>query len=229
MASIAPAPRTPSQDWIIWQLADSALPTGSFAHSGGLEAAWQHGEIKNSADLCDFLETSILQAARAAIPFVGAAFDEPESFAELNQTCDAFLSNHVAKRASRAQGRALLACVAHAFPNSSIIAGEVLSLEMQPHFAVAFGVVTVALGIEKSSALRLFMFTLLRGWISSAVRLGIIGPLQGQTMQNQLSVRAEEALENCLSLSVHQIAQTAPLLDLFQGAQDRLYSRLFQS
>jgi urease accessory protein UreF len=32
-----------------------------------------------------------------------------------------------------------------------------------------------------------------------------------------------------MHLSLNQIAQTAPLLDLWQGAQDRLYSRLFQS
>jgi urease accessory protein len=42
--------KTPDEDWLLWQLADSAFPTGGFAHSGGLEAAWQHGEIRNSAE-----------------------------------------------------------------------------------------------------------------------------------------------------------------------------------
>ena len=26
--------------WLVWQIADSGFPTGGFAHSGGLEAAW---------------------------------------------------------------------------------------------------------------------------------------------------------------------------------------------
>ena len=32
-------------DWLTWQVVDSAFPTGAFAHSYGLEAAWQQGEV----------------------------------------------------------------------------------------------------------------------------------------------------------------------------------------
>jgi urease accessory protein len=230
MAPRSPEPSPSFREWLIWQLADSAFPTGGFAHSGGLEAVWQHGEIKNSNDLCAFLETSLLHAGHAAIPFVSAAFDQPESFAEIDRTCDAFISNHVTNRASRVQGQSLLACAVRAFPHpyfKEFRAG--LADETALHFAAVFGVITRVLGIEKLAALRLFMFTQLRGWISSSVRLGIIGPLQGQSIQSALSVRAEEILESCASLIIDEISQTAPLLDIFQGSQDRLYSRLFQS
>ena len=37
--------RIAPDEWVLWQLLDSAYPTGGFAHSGGLEAAWQHGEV----------------------------------------------------------------------------------------------------------------------------------------------------------------------------------------
>src|SRR6266481_9350644 len=91
-------------DWLIWQLIDSAFPTGGFAHSAGLEAAWQHGEVRNSGELVSFREASLQQLGRAALPFVTTAFDEPERIAQLDQLCEAFTSNHVANRASRLQG-----------------------------------------------------------------------------------------------------------------------------
>jgi len=64
-------------DWLLWQLADSAFPTGGFAHSSGLEAAWHHGELRNSAELASFVDASLRQFGRSALPFTLAAYAEP--------------------------------------------------------------------------------------------------------------------------------------------------------
>ena len=53
--------------------------------------------------------------------------------------------------------------------------------------------------------------------------------MDAQAIQHQLSATAEEVLKRCAALTLDDIAQTSPLLDLWQGGQDRLYSRLFQS
>src|SRR5258706_1083350 len=98
-------------DLLLWQLADSAFPTGGFAHSAGLEAAWQHGEVRNSGELVSLLEANLRQLGHAALPFVTTAHAVPGRLAELDQFCEAFTTNHVANRASRAQGRALLSAV----------------------------------------------------------------------------------------------------------------------
>jgi urease accessory protein UreF len=53
--------------------------------------------------------------------------------------------------------------------------------------------------------------------------------MEAQAMQFQLSQRGELVLERCAHLEPGDATQTQPLHDLWQGSQDRLYSRLFQS
>jgi urease accessory protein len=227
--------------WLLWQIADSAFPTGGFAHSAGLEAAWQHGEIRNRDELVGFLETGLRQLGRAALPFVTTAYDEPERLAEIDQLCDAFLSNHVANRASRLQGRAFLTAVERIFlgrrsPNLRPEDGqperpgsESGILPPFAHFAPVFGACLHRMEVPRDTAIRLFFFNHLRGALAAAVRLNIVGPMEAQMLQHRLSPQAEAVLIRCASLALEDVAQTAPLLDLWQGAQDRLYSRLFQT
>ncbi len=230
---------TTQNDWLIWQLIDSAFPTGGFAHSLGLEAAWQHGEVRNRTELVSFIEAGLQQLGHAALPFMMAAFDEPDKLGEFDQLCDAFTSNHVANRASRAQGRAFLSAVERIFPERGVQAAsssDGRSALKRPegrapfaHFAPVFGVCLQELQISRETTARMFFFNQLRSVLAAAVRLNIIGPMEAQTLQHKFAPKAEAILKACASLTIDDIAQTSPLLDLWQGAQDRLYSRLFQS
>jgi urease accessory protein len=66
-----------------------------------------------------------------------------------------------------------------------------------------------------------------RGVLSAAVRLGLIGPHEAQRVHHEATAALERALARVVPVS--EVASTAPLLDLLQGAHDRLYARLFQS
>jgi urease accessory protein len=222
---------TTDQDWIVWQLADSAFPTGGFVHSGGVEAAFHHQQLCSRADLISFLETALFQLGRSSLPFVIAAMEAKQSLSELDQLCDACIPNHVSNRASRSQGSTLLATASKTFPHPELSALRTQWLEraLPGHLAPMLGAVLAVFGLEKRRAARLFLFTQTRGWISAAVRLGIIGPLAGQAILQEFGGRVEAIINDCLALTLEDVTQTAPALDLYQGAQDRLYSRLFQS
>jgi urease accessory protein len=217
--------------WLLWQLADSTFPTGSFAHSGGLEAAYQHRAVPGGTELAEYLRAALTQLVCGSLPFVHATFAAKSGFADVDRTCDAFLSNHVANRASRLQGRALLSTAARTFSSSALdqFRTEVFHAQLPSHATPVFGRVARLLGLDASTTSRLFVFTQLRGWISAAVRLNIVGPLEGQRLQHQLGEAAERAAAQFGDIVPAEAAQTAPLLDLWQGAQDRLYSRLFQT
>ncbi|MBL9138855.1 MAG: hypothetical protein JNK85_23505 [Verrucomicrobiales bacterium] len=210
-------------DWLVWQWVDSAFPTGGFAHSAGLEAAWQLGEIDGRRGLGAFLEASLQQAGPAGLPFVMAAHRQPSDLPMLDLRCDAWLTNHVANRASRLQGRALWTAVERAFLPA---AG---SAPAPGHLAPVFGAMLARLGVGADRAASLFLFQHLRSLLSAAVRLGVVGPLEAQRLQHRLGPLGQSIAHRFREASLDDLAQTAPLLDLWQGAQDRLYSRLFQS
>jgi urease accessory protein len=218
-------------DWLIWQLADSAFPAGAFAHSAGLEAAWQLGEIASAQDLSDWISTSLQQTGHALIPAVAAAWEGAVPLPEVDAFCESFLLNHVANRASRAQGQALLMACERTFDVEAVrrVAEMVRKERLAGHFAPVFGAVGRALDIPRRRGCELFLFMGLRGAVSSAVRLGIVGPLQGQGLQHRLAALAEGIVGRCIEIPLEQAAQTAPLADLIHGAHDRLYSRLFVS
>ncbi|MGZ8938942.1 MAG: urease accessory protein UreF [Limisphaerales bacterium] len=183
------------------------------------------------------MEAALKQCAHSTLLFVRASFDQPLNFESLDEHFDAFTTNHVANRASRAQGRAFLTTVDRAFAQqaSRDLREMVDARNLPAHFPIVFGHLLKALSFDLVASMRLFLFNHLRdsnlnsGLIGSAVRLNIVGPLDGQTLQARLSPYAEALLASSIKIDIEHAAQTAPLLDLFQSTPDRLYSRLFQS
>jgi urease accessory protein len=218
-------------NYLLWQLADSGFPAGGFSHSGGLEAAVQHGHVAGEASVFTFARHAMLQSARGALPLATAAHRQPDALADLDRLSDAFLSNPVARRASCTQGRALLSSVARSFPDAPIasIEDRVRHDQLSAHHAPLFGAITRALDIDLPDAQRLLLYIAVRGVGSAAVRLGLVGAYQAQELQTSLAPHIERAVERFADLDPLDIAQPSPLIDLYQSTHDRLYSRLFQS
>src|SRR5712672_1862091 len=70
--------------WILLQLSDSALPTGGFVHSAGLESAFQQGEVQGPGDLRRFIRDSLWLAGHCSLPLASAAHEDAGSLARLD-------------------------------------------------------------------------------------------------------------------------------------------------
>jgi urease accessory protein len=218
-----------SSPWLAWQVVDSAFPTGAFAHSWGLEAAWQQGEVPNVEALQRFLQASIQQTAYGALPLMAAAYRQPDRWLAIDELTDAFLTNSVANRASRVQGRTLVSTAARVWPSDAMTALTSTMVRGCAHLAPVSGVVFQLIGLPIDTARTAMLFSAARGVLSAAVRLGIVGSYQAQRMQHDAGRDLRGMLERCVALDADEVCQTAPLLDMLHSAHDRLYSRLFQS
>ena len=152
-----------TSSWLLYILTDSALPTGGFVASSGLEASWQAGLVDNK-NLVDFVTSSAHNYASNTNCFVRAGYeslDQEDPLAELTEadtTCDAVMTaNSVAKRASLAQGIAMLTLFLKCFTQEdqkhdiniikkwkSMIRGE----KVDGHFAICYGLVCRYLQVD---------------------------------------------------------------------------------
>jgi urease accessory protein len=137
----------------------------------------------------------------------------------------------VANRASRAQGRALASSCARSFGAADLerLYLDVRERRLTGHHAPLFGAIASRLGVARDDALDVWMHVTLRGLLSAAVRLGVAGAHEAQSLQRTMAPLLDRVLAECGTLGRDAAAQTAPRLELVAGQHDRLYSRLFQS
>ncbi|KAL7272972.1 hypothetical protein RUND412_004191 [Rhizina undulata] len=257
-----PLKTTPSLDknhfWLI--LSDSALPLGSFAFSSGLESYIAHRpasflRVQDPTsklptprhEIERFLRLSLYSVASTTLPFVVAAHKDPALATELDDEFDASTTCNVARRASIAQGRALITVWEKAFsstlPNTTeglqdiekyrkaMRRGPAEEDAASGHFGVAWGAICRVAGLDLEQSCYIFLFNHAKAVLSAAVRQGLIGPYNSQsilaTESTQKNIRA--SLEFGTKLSIEKAGQTVPTFDIYQGRHELLYSRVFNS
>ncbi|XP_077998765.1 uncharacterized protein LOC144451735 [Glandiceps talaboti] len=218
----------------ILQLADSAFPTGSFSYSQGLEASFQQGHINGKRSFQDFVMCTLENAGSFSLPFVRTAHEKSNNIDEicrLDEFCDACLNNHIEKRASIRQGNALIVTSSQAFADDRFhyFKEAIEDERLRGHYVVMFGCTCAYLNINQKASLEIFMFGVLRTIMSSAVRLGTIGSLEGQRMQFEWQKLIPDIISRNIEKSPEDACLSFPLVDMIENTHDTLFSRLFHS
>ncbi|KAL5573519.1 hypothetical protein UlMin_023116 [Ulmus minor] len=218
--------------WSKWQLLDSLLPTGGFAHSLGLEAAIQSRLVSSPQHLQTFIIHLLENTGSFLLPFVYSAANSPDvqTWRRLDATLDAMLTNEVSSKASIAQGKSLIRVAAAVFseiPSLKIMRND--HVDACFHHAPIFGLICGLVGIDCTTSQRAYLFVTMRDVVSAATRLNVVGPLAAAALQHRIAPVAEDILLKWKDRPPEESCQTSPLLDTVQGCHAYLFSRMFCS
>ncbi|HEX8428745.1 urease accessory protein UreF [Hymenobacter sp.] len=215
-------------------LVDSALPTGSFAYSYGLESSFTFGLIKTPVDFRQHLYAYLQQVASLELPFMHSGYTLPELGEELRQLAeeyDAQLLVPTLHRASVTQGKTWLKLLTSFYPDAQLpkISAWFDTQQLPLHFTLSFTMALKQAGFPLADLQAVYLHMALRDQLSAAIRLGFLGPLEGHRLQHDFYAVFEHLLSEHAGKQYQEASRSAFLLDTTQSLHEDIYSKLFQN
>lgn len=215
-------------------LVDSAIPTGSFAYSYGLESSITFGLVNTPFALRNYLYSYLQQAGSAELPFMNSTFQFTEkspNFQAVAEEYDAQLLVPSLYKASAVQGRNWLKLLATFYPEARLetITQWFAAQNIPPHFTLVFTLALQRAGFALAELQAMYLHVLLRDQLSAAIRLGFLGPLEGHQLQHDFYAVFEHILAAQAGKRYDEVARSSFLLDAAQVLHEDIYSKLFQN
>ncbi|RZK34604.1 MAG: hypothetical protein EOO57_10785 [Hymenobacter sp.] len=211
-------------------LADSALPTGSFAYSYGLESSLTFGLVRTETEFRSYLYSFLQQAVGFDLPFITSAALGSDPGALLTEY-DAQLLTPALHRASLTQGKNWLKLLATFYPAADFeaLSHELARQQLPPHLVPLFGLSLGRVGFAATAIQTAYLHLALRDQLSAAIRLGFMGPMAGHRLQHDFYGVFENLLSAADIRPYTAATRCTVLLDVAQMLHDDIYSRLFQN
>lgn len=216
-------------------LADSRLPAGGHAHSGGVEQAIAAGVVSDPASLAAFLRRRLATSGAVAAGLAAAACrtvagaagcrtDLWKKFSSLDAEADARTPSPALRAASRQQGRGLARVGARAWPHPAWDA-----LLAPPHHPLAVGVAAAAGGLTVRDAAVAAAYLAVSGPATAAQRLLAMDPITVAAVTARLATEVDDVAAGVAVPSPDLPAATDPLLDLLAELHSARNDRFFAS
>ncbi|MCB1486384.1 MAG: urease accessory protein UreF [Bauldia sp.] len=181
------------------QISDSAFPSGSFAFSGGLETLAADGLVTDVASLDDFLRgQAIPRWAGMDRWFIRKARDaapDAKVLADLDRFCEAHVAVEALGEASRRVGLATLTTHSRmGTPGAAAYRARVVTGEVHGHAPIVQGLIGSGLALPAGAVDAGALYSAVNSVATAAIRLGIVGALEAQTLLAGLGIAMAEAL-----------------------------------
>ena len=210
------------------------FPVGAFAYSHGLEWACESGDVRDAADLADWLGTLLRQGAprNDAIllseAFRATARRDGGALREIGELALALATSGERRLETVAQGNAFRLAVANTWPCAALdLIGPALAPDIA--YPVALGAAAAGHDLPLDATLDLFVLGFVQNGVSAALRLGVVGQTDGQKVLAALLPAVPEVARACQDAGLDDLGTSAFRGDLASIRHETQYSRLFRS
>ena len=217
------------------QISDSAFPTGAFAHSLGLEAFFEAGDLAGPEDLERVIKSHLDAAATTDCVALRAASDaaSPEELVRIDRLLSATKLTRELRAASGATGRRFLASVGALELEDSGLFGDFSALVRDGgtpgNIAVGYGVAAPHLGIGLEEILPAYLYSTAAALVAAGQKLIPLGGSVAQRVLHGFEGEILQAVEESASLEVDDMYAYTPLLDVRSMYHERQRTRLYIS
>ncbi|MEC9256918.1 MAG: urease accessory protein UreF [Candidatus Poribacteria bacterium] len=217
---------------LLFQLTDSFFPTGSFAHSFGLETYIQREIITDQERFESFLRAILhfgIRNCDAIAVALAHRSDTMDQIIQLDQYLSAIKQPAEMRKGSVQIGKQFLR-------NANKIVESKLAMDYHSairsgkcsgHHSVAYGVITA--GIELYLVLLSYLHSYVASQVSAAVRLIPLGATDGQQTIRSLQPDLLEISELVKDTNIEDLVGFTPALDIRSMQHEQLFHRLFIS
>jgi urease accessory protein len=208
------------------------FPVGAFAYSHGLEWAQEAGDITDADDLRDWLSTLIQRGALhndtilLADAYHAAVRCDANRVYEMNELALAMATSRERRLETATQGNAFLLAIKKSWPCASL---DLLDRGEDVAYPVAAALATAGHNLPLDATLNMFSLGFLTNLVSAAIRLGIIGQSDGQSVIAALIPIIGETAQSCASKNIDDLGGSAFRSDLASLKHETQYTRLFRS
>ena len=226
-----------SIDWLpfLLQTSDSLFPTGSYAHSFGLEEFVRLSGAADEEALHGFLALHILPAlACQELPYLrfshaSAQTEDLPALVALDHEINAWKISSELRAASIRLGTRRLDILVKTAPMPLLtsLARSIVSKEMAGHHLVVSG--TQYAGVPLEAALMTYFYQTLSSYCVAALKLLRVGQEACQRVLSACLERAPEVLRQSLAIERPRAGCFNPLLEIASMRHRTAFERLFIS